>query len=86
MTKALAALNETLPRNDKVTIVISKKGKGPISLAKLKPLPEPTNIAQLTAALMQHWPMTNLLDVLKETELRVHFTDAFRTLGSREDY
>jgi TnpA family transposase len=84
MTKALAALNETLPRNDKVTIVISKKGKGSISLAKLKPLPEPTNIAQLTAALMQHWPMTNLLDVLKETELRVHFTDAFRTLGSRE--
>ena len=28
--------------------------------------------------------MTNLLDILKETELRVRFTDAFRTIGTRE--
>ena len=28
--------------------------------------------------------MTNLLDILKETELRVGFTDAFRTVGTRE--
>ncbi len=28
--------------------------------------------------------MTNLLDILKETELRVQFTDVFRTLGTRE--
>ena len=28
--------------------------------------------------------MTNLLDILKETELRVRFTDVFRTVGSRE--
>jgi Tn3 transposase DDE domain len=28
--------------------------------------------------------MTNLLDILKETELRVRFTEAFRTIGTRE--
>ena len=28
--------------------------------------------------------MTNLLDILKETELRVRFTEAFRTIGARE--
>ncbi len=30
------------------------------------------------------WPMTSLLDVLKETDLRVGFTVAFKTLASRE--
>jgi Tn3 transposase DDE domain len=28
--------------------------------------------------------MTNVLDILKETELRVGFTDVFRTVGARE--
>src|SRR5262249_13552512 len=36
------------------------------------------------AALVQRWPMTNLLDILKETELRVGLTEAFRTTGARE--
>ena len=36
----------------------------------------PPNIVALTTALVQRWPMTNLLDILKETELRVHFTEA----------
>jgi TnpA family transposase len=38
----------------------------------------------LTAALVEHWPMTNLLDILKEVELRVGITSAFRTVGARE--
>ncbi len=46
--------------------------------------PSPPNLVQLTAALVQHWPMTNLLDILKETDLRVHVTEAFHTLGARE--
>jgi hypothetical protein len=28
--------------------------------------------------------MTHLLDILKETELRIRFSEAFRTIGSRE--
>ncbi|MDP9313348.1 MAG: Tn3 family transposase [Chloroflexota bacterium] len=81
---ALTKLNASLPTNPKVKIATSKKGKGRIVLTPLDAQPEPPNIACLTAALVTHWPMTNLLDILKETELRVQFTDVFRTLGTRE--
>ncbi len=81
---ALTKLNASLPTNPKVRIMTSKKGKGRIVLTPLDAQPEPPNIAHLTAALVTHWPMTNLLDILKETELRVQFTDVFRTLGTRE--
>lgn len=33
---------------------------------------------------MKHWPMTNLLDVLKAADLRINFTDNFKTIASRE--
>jgi TnpA family transposase len=33
---------------------------------------------------MRRWPMTNLLDVLKEVDLRVSFTDCFQSVASRE--
>ena len=67
-----------------VSIVTTKTGKGRIRLTPLEEQPEPPNIVKLTAALVERWPMTNLLDILKETELRVRFTDVFRTVGSRE--
>jgi Tn3 transposase DDE domain len=53
-------------------------------LTPLEEQPEPPNIVGLTATLVQRWPMTNLLDILKETELRVSFTEAFRAIGARE--
>ncbi len=81
---ALTALNTTLPTNIHVKLRIGKKGKGRISLTPLDEPPEPPNLSKLTAALVQYWPMTNLLDILKETELRVHFTEAFHTVGTRE--
>jgi TnpA family transposase len=81
---ALSALDASLPTNNKVKIVTTKKGKGRISLTPLDEQPEPPNLVKLTAALVQHGPMTNLLDILKETELRVRFTEAFRTIGVRE--
>ncbi|XOD55302.1 Tn3 family transposase (plasmid) [Deinococcus sp. VB343] len=84
MEQALAALDRELPSNSSVKIVTTKKGKGRISLGKLEPLPDPPNITRLTAALVQHWPMTNLLDVLKETALRTGFTESFHTVGTRE--
>src|SRR5664280_2875835 len=86
MTSALASLDADLPSHANVKILTSKLGKGRISLTPLNKQPEPPNLGQLTAALVQHWPMTSLLDILKETELRVHFTDAFRTLGTREAF
>jgi hypothetical protein len=55
-------------------------------LTPLEEQPEPPNILALTTALVQRWPMTNLLDILKDTELRVRFTEAFRTTCARRCY
>ena len=38
----------------------------------------------LKAELGRRWPMTGLLDMLKEADLRVGFTDAFATAAARE--
>ena len=84
MERALDALNTDLPDNARVRLITSKKGKGRLSVSPLTALPEPQNITRLAAALVQRWPMTNLLDVLKETELRTGFTDAFHTVAARE--
>ena len=84
MEMALIALDQALPEQSSVKIVSTKKGKGRISVGKLDPLPDPPHITKLTAALVKHWPMTNLLDVLKETALRTGLTDAFHTVGTRE--
>ena len=84
MDGALTALDATLPTNPKVKILTSKTGKSRLSITPLEKQPEPPNLLHLTAALVERWPMTNLLDILKETELRVGFTDAFRTVGTRE--
>lgn len=84
MDTALMALDTTLPSNPKVKILTSKTGKSRLSITPLDKQPEPPNLLHLTAALVERWPMTNLLDILKETELRVGFTDAFRTVGTRE--
>ena len=81
---ALKALNADLPNNPKVRMTQPKKGKGRMVVTPLDRQPIPPNLVKLTAALVRQWPMTNLLDVLKETEWRVHFTDAFRSLGQRE--
>jgi TnpA family transposase len=84
MEAVLTAFEASVPTNTKVKIVTTKKGKGRICLTPLEEQPEPPNIVGLTAALVHRWPMTNLLDILKETELRVRFTEAFRTIGTRE--
>jgi Tn3 transposase DDE domain-containing protein/uncharacterized protein DUF4158 len=81
---ALAAFDMDVPQNPKVKLLTSKKGKGRIVLSPSGPLAEAPHLDHLKAALMGRWPMTNLLDMLKETELRVGFTDVFRTVGVRE--
>ena len=84
MEAALSAFDASLATTTRVKIVTTSKGKGRIGLTPLEEQPEPPNIVALTAALVQRWPMTNLLDILKEAELRVHFTEGFRTIGTRE--
>jgi TnpA family transposase len=82
MEEALGRFHDGLPNNPKVTL--RAQGKNRIKLSPLEPQPEPANILRLKAELMSRWPMTSLLDVLKETDLRVGFSDALHSVASRE--
>lgn len=74
-------LNETIPRNEKVRILWC--GKNRISITPFKPVPEPTGMAAIKSEIGQRWPMTDLLDVLKEAALDTGFLDAFETSAFR---
>jgi hypothetical protein len=82
LSDELAALNRAMPRNPGVKIL--SKGDGWIKVSPLTPQPEPPNLLALKAEVARRWPMTNLLDVLKETDLRVGFTEAFHSPTPRE--
>jgi TnpA family transposase len=82
MTEALAELNRTMPRNSQVRLKPWRRH--PISITPLEPQPEPPSLEAVRAELGRRWPMTGLLDILKEADLRIRFTDAFSTAASRE--
>jgi TnpA family transposase len=82
MSEALATFNDGLPSNPKVKLRL--RGKHRIHLSPLEPQPEPPHLLQLKAEVLRRWPMTSLLDILKETDLRVGFTEAFPSLATRE--
>jgi TnpA family transposase len=83
MTTALEQLNQTIPNNPQVQLL--PKGGGWISLSPLPPQPEPLHLGLLKAEMGSRWPMVELLDLLKETDLRVRFTDQFKSLTVREN-
>ena len=82
MRGALAQLDQGLPRNPDVRIT-SKRG-GWISLTPLLPRPSPANIEALKAEVADTWPLTSLLDIVKETDLRLGFTDRLRSSTAYE--
>jgi hypothetical protein len=82
MTEALAALDRAMPQNSKVRL--NSRRRHPISVTPLDPQPEPPTLEAARAELGRRWPMTGLLDIIKETDFRVRFTDAFSTSASRE--
>src|SRR3546814_4544489 len=52
-------------------------------LTPFKPLPEPRGLASIKTEIGQRWPMTGLLDVLKEAALDTGLLEAFETSASR---
>ncbi len=82
MMESLERFNRTLPTTRNVRII--QRGKPRISIAKIEPQPEPLHLSKLKAEVTRRWPMTSLLDVLKETDLRVGFTEELRNIASRE--
>lgn len=71
----LRLLNETIPRNDKVRLLW--RGENRISITPFKPLAEPKGLEAVKGEIGQRWPMTGLLDVLKEAAPNTGLLDAF---------
>ena len=77
MRTALSRFDAGLPHNADVRI--TAKGGSWIRLTPLQPKPPPANIEALKAAVAAEWPMTGLLDMAKEADLRLGFTDRLRS-------
>ena len=77
MTEALTQLNQGLPDNPKVRLLNHRDGW--IQLTPLTEQPEPDHLRQLKSEISQRWSVVPLLDVLKETEVRLQFTEHFKS-------
>ena len=77
---ALTKFDSGLPKNPKVKIL--NKSGGWICLTPFDPQKEPENLSSLKEEITATWPMTSLLDVIKETDLRLNFTEVFKSLTS----
>ncbi|HEY9741784.1 MAG TPA: Tn3 family transposase [Coleofasciculaceae cyanobacterium] len=83
MQEALAELDREIPKNPSVKLL--NKHNGWIRLSPFPANPEPTNLARLKTEIERCWPMTSLLDMLKETDLGVNFTQHFKSVATREN-
>ena len=81
MEAKLEALDRNVAHNPHLGL--REKGNARISLSKLPAQPEPPNLDGLKADIVRNWPMTGLLDILKESDLRLEFTRSFTTVASR---
>ena len=78
MRNALQTLDAGLPSNPQVRIS-RKHGNSWITLTPFDAQPEPPNLTALKAEITATWPMTSLLDMVKEADLRLGFTDALKS-------
>lgn len=74
MRAAVHQLDAGLPRNPHVKITVRRGGW--ITVSPLQARPDAENIEALKAEVSATWPMTSLLDIIKEADLRLNFTGA----------
>ena len=64
-----------------------KRGKdGWITVTPFDPLPEAPNLTAVKIETVATWPMTSLLDMLKEADLRLNFTDVLKSVTAYETF
>lgn len=82
MRCALTKLDAEFPNNTAVKIkTVADKPR--LSVSPFAPQPEPPTLDSLKRELGHRWPATSLLDILKETDLRVGFTKEFTSTATR---
>lgn len=82
LADALTTLNRNLPGNPRV--VLRTTGKNRVGLTPLDAQPDPMNLQRLKAEVFKRWSSTGLLDVFKEADIRVGFSEAFHSASTRE--
>jgi len=80
LTDSLCSLNKSIVNNDKVNIKTSKANKN-ISISPSEAQKEPKNIEALQKEIIKRWSSINLIDILKECDLLINFTDQMETIG-----
>jgi TnpA family transposase len=83
MHTELSTLDAGLPSNADVRLG-ERRGKSWITLTPLDAQPDPDNIVRIKTELQSKWAMTSLLDMVKESDLRLGITDAFKSPTSHE--
>ena len=78
----LQDLNTTIPQNNKVKILETLGGR--IKLSPSEPQLPPVNLNMLHREINQGWSNISMLDILKEADLLLGFTDQFQSVASRE--
>ena len=78
MIDALTSFDQALPKLSSQVRILDKKG-GWISLTPLTAQSEPQNLRKLKAEISKRWGVTSLLDILKEADLRINFTQHFKS-------
>lgn len=81
LEQELLILNKEIPYNNKVRILW--RGENRISITPFQPVPEPIGLVSVKNEIGYRWPMTGLLDVLKEAALDTGSLEAFETSASR---
>ncbi len=81
MEAELRAFNDSRPNDDLVRIISGQSPK--IHVTPLTPSPEPAGLEALGREVMRRWPMTGLIDVLKQCALDTGFLDAFSSSAGR---
>ncbi|MFV9852086.1 MAG: Tn3 family transposase, partial [Rickettsia aeschlimannii] len=86
LTESVQQFNNSIIHNKKVKIVCNKKDKsGQIKLTPYTAQLLPPNLLTIKQIINKNWSTVNLIDILKETDLRVGFTKHFHTVASREN-
>lgn len=86
MREALRILDAGMPRNLGVKISQKRNKEAWITVTPFDPQPDPPNLTAIKAETLATWPMTSLLDMLKEADLRLNFTDVLKSATAYETF
>lgn len=83
LTTEIKNFDKSILKNPYV-VLTKRKGKPWIKLSPLTERPKPSGLERLKESIQKHWRVINLLDILKEVDLRENFTECFTSSGNRE--